>query len=175
MPVEVGEILKESFAVQVRGACRVVYGDGTYLRLATDHVMERLIDKLKADPTYNEARICIYGVEGAKRIFERSFEAKNEAELDSCIRLAFNRLFDAARIAAMAYIATEETRWGKLKCMLPAPHEERFKDIIDKLHIQFFYLGNYPTENIEEEFERWLRIIEEFIHSLEAESKPSNS
>jgi len=83
------------------------------------------------------------------------------------IRNAFNGLFDAARMAAMCFLETEETRWGELRRQLPPPFNERFRQIIDALHVAYFYNDLYPTENISEAFERWHNEVVSFIDGLQ--------
>lgn len=173
IPCEIGRKIKGSFAVQIRGAYRVLYGSGKHLREATDEAVTEVAERLRGDPTFEEARIHVYGVEGAVNVFMRCREARGERERDSCIRLAFNRLFDAARVASMAYLSTEETRWGRIKRMLSGPHGNKFREIVDTLHIEYFYHGNYPRERPEEEFQRWLRMVEDYIKALESEVKGS--
>lgn len=53
--------------------------------------------------------------------------------------------------------------------MLPSPHKEEFREITNTLHIEYFYGGNYPRERVEEEFQKWLGKVEEYINKLEAE------
>ncbi|KPV62781.1 MAG: hypothetical protein AOA65_1624 [Candidatus Bathyarchaeota archaeon BA1] len=168
VPKEVGEPLNESLAVQVRGAYKILYGSGRYLREATDEALMKLVMELGLNPTFEEARLYIHGVEGAASIFKRLGEARSEAERNNGIRLAFNRLFDAARIASMAYLSTEENRWGRVGGRLPSPYKEEFREITNMLHIKYFYEGNYPRERVEEEFQRWLRKVEDYINRLEA-------
>jgi len=170
IPHEVGKPLKESFAVQVRGAYRVLYGSGKHFREATEWAVAKLARELGVNPTFEEAMICIHGVEGAVSVFGRAREAKSEGERDSCVRLAFNRLFDVARIASMAYLSTKETRWGRMRRRLPKPHREVFDDVLRVLHVKYFYEGDYPRERVEEEFRGWLRKVEEYIGRLEAEA-----
>lgn len=153
---EVGDSLKSDFAFQVLGAFEVLYGDGRYLAEMTKYF----------DPSFEDAWNCIIGIEGAKNVFERRSEARSESELDGSIRLAFNRLFDAARIAVMAYLATEDTRWGRTKRMLPQHYRDEFEEFINTLHIDYFYNGNYP-DNYEDEFERWYERVESFVRRLE--------
>ena len=56
-----------------------------------------------------------------------------------------------------------------LKRMLPEPYNRQFREFIDVLRIDYFYNGNYPKDRVEEEFDKWYRIVEEFIRSLEHE------
>jgi hypothetical protein len=48
------------------------------------------------------------------------------------------RCFDAARLAAMAFLLTEETRWGILANRLPDPFDQRFRSIVEDLHVAIF-------------------------------------
>lgn len=169
VPKEVGEPLRGGFATQVRGAYKVLYGSGRHIQRATDEALMKLVKELGLNPTFKEARLCILGIEGAVSIFNRLGEASSEAERDNSIRLMFNRLFDAARIASMAYLSTEETRWGRVGSWLPSPHKEEFREIINTLHIKYFYEGDYPREGVEDEFQKWLRKVEDYIERLEAE------
>lgn len=157
---EVDEILKSDFAFHVLGAFEVLYGDGRYLREITKYF----------DPSFEDAWICITGIEGAENVFKRSTRARSEDERNGSIRLAFNRLFDAARIAAMAYMATEDARWGRTKRRLPQPYRNEFEEFINVLHIEYFYNGNYP-DNYEEEFEKWHHRVEDFVRKLERMAK----
>ena len=153
---EEGEVLKSDFACQILGAFEILHGDGRYLAEITKDF----------DSGFEDAWNCIKGIEGAENVIKRSTQARNESERDGSIRLAFNRLFDAARIAVMAYLATDDTRWGRTKRRLPQPYKEEFEDFINILHVDYFYNGNYPA-NYEEEFEKWYKRVEEFIVKLE--------
>jgi len=42
---------------------------------------------------------------------------------------------------------------------------------IDMLHIKYFYHGEYPRENVEEEFNEWYDEVKKFIDDLEFEAK----
>jgi hypothetical protein len=112
--MKVGEPLKGDFAWQVLGAHRVLYGDGSYLKEATFNI---------GNPPLEEAWTAI---ETAKRYMKDAEEAPNESLKDVHIRDAFNKLFHAARLASMAYLAIDETRWGKVKRMLPSKLREEF-------------------------------------------------
>ena len=41
--------------------------------------------------------------------------------------------------------------------------------MIPVLHIEYFYNGEYPKDRVEEEFDKWYGMVEEFIRSLEHE------
>ena len=149
----VGEALKGGFAWHVLGAYQVLYGDGSYLREATSN---------RGDPPFEEAWAAI---EAAKGLLSEA-EEREGAVKDRYIRLAFNELFHATRLASMAYLATEETRWGKVKGMLPPEFGDKFEDFIDILHVEYFYHGRYPKERAREEFEAWLRRVEDYVRQL---------
>ncbi|MBI1927072.1 hypothetical protein HYR99_22865, partial [Candidatus Poribacteria bacterium] len=95
------------------------------------YTVERMIEKMPV-PTYDEARqeVSIAGdyVQLAKH---ESHDFRREAHY----RTAFNTLFDCARLAAMAYLNTDQTRWGELRRQLPEPYREQFRQIINHLHI----------------------------------------
>ena len=112
--------------------------------------------------------------ENVRQLFVRADEnwesAKQEQTLflkDDKYRDSFNKLFDVARNAAMAYLSSEETRWGQLRRALPQPFSERFREIIDTLHISYGYRGDYPIDNVDDEFERRRNLVEQFVNDLE--------
>lgn len=154
---EMDEHLGESFAVSVFGAYRILYGDG--------HCLERQFSE--ADPTYQEA---LATVKAGRRYMDIAFEAGDELMKDRHIRDAFNALFHAARLAAMTYLSTEQTRWGRLRRSLPGPYRREFKIYIDTFHLKYFYDGRYPKEDVGAEFQNWMQEVEQFIRKLEAES-----
>ena len=86
---------------------------------------------------------------------------------DDAYKDAFNKLFDVARNAAMAHLNSEQTRWGQLRRALPQPFSERFREIIDTLHISYGYHGDYPTDDVDEEFQRRRDLVEQFVDDLE--------
>jgi len=149
----VGEPLEGDFAWHVLGAHRVLYGDGSYLREATSNL---------GNPPFEEAWAAI---ETAKGLLSEA-EKREGAVKDRYIRLAFNELFHAARFASMAYLATEETRWGRVKGMLPPEFADEFEDFIDILHVKYFYHGKYPKEKAREEFEVWLERVQDYVKHL---------
>jgi hypothetical protein len=149
--------VSKEFAVSVFGANKVLYGDG--------HCLEKQL--LEIDPTYEEASVAI---EAARNYMSDAQEAADNKLLkDRHIKTAFNELFHASRLAVMTYLSTEESRWGRLKRELPQPYQEQFREYIDTLHVDYFYRGKYPTENVEAEFERWTSEVQQFIMNLEAE------
>ncbi len=71
------------------------------------------------------------------------------------------------RNAVMAYLDSEQTRWGQLRRALPESFEKRFKQIIDTCHVSYFYHGEYPQESVDEEFKHWREQVEQFVDDLE--------
>ncbi|HID87206.1 MAG TPA: nucleotidyltransferase domain-containing protein [Anaerolineae bacterium] len=149
-----GEPLEGDFAWHVLGAYQVLYGDGRYLREATSNL---------GDPPFEGAWAAI---EAAQRYIQDAEEASNEALKDIHTRNAFNQLFHAARLASMAYLATEETRWGRVKRMLSPEFADEFEDFIDILHVEYFYHGKYPKERARGEFEVWLERARDYVKHL---------
>ena len=86
---------------------------------------------------------------------------------DDAYKDAFNKLFDVARNAVMAYLGSEQTRWGQLRRALPHSFSERFRAIIDTLHINYGYDGEYPEDDVDEEFQRYRDIVKQFVDDLE--------
>lgn len=156
---EAGERLKPHLAISVRGAHRILHGDGRYLKEATMHV----------DPTFEEADATL---ELAKRYFKDA-KAEGQASLRNIhLRDAFNKLFDAARIASMTYLATEDTSWGRMKGKLLTNYRKAFNQFVDRLHIDYFYHGNYPKD-YQGEFEKWYEKVKQYINRLKNKVKKS--
>jgi len=149
------EKLRGDFAHQILGAFEVLYGDGKYLSKMTKNF----------DPSFEEAYAVL---RKAKRDMDSVRELEGKEDREWSIRVAFNGLFHAARVAAMTYLAVENSRWGRLKRRLP--YKEEFESFINVLHIDYFYNGNYP-ENYEEAFEKWHEKVEDFIRRLEGMRK----
>ena len=149
-----GENIGDRVAWGVRAVGQVLMGDGQTLK----EVMSM------PAPTFERARKIFY------RADENLLDAQNAQDLDikdEAYRDAFNKLFDVARNAIMAYLGSEETRWGRLRRALPQPFENRFRQIIDTLHINYSYHGDYPKDSVDEEFERWRDQVEQFVDDLE--------
>ena len=49
------------------------------------------------------------------------------------------------------------------------------RQIIDILHISYSYHGDYPKDSVDEEFERWRDLVEQFVDDLEQASSGSYS
>jgi len=156
---EPGQRIGDWIALGVLASQRVLYGDGSTIEEARIAM---------AIPTYEHARERLLN---ADQYLENGHNAPTEIQRDGHYRTAFNALFDAARMAAMTYLATEETKWGELRRALPAPHSEEFRRIVDVLHIAYFYRGDYPRQNTEGEFRRWRERVSRFIDALEADKR----
>ena len=132
------EELRGDFACQILGAFEVLYGDGKYLSKMARNF----------DPSFEGAYAVL---RKAKRDMDSVGEFEGKKDKEWSIRVAFNGLFHAAGVAAMTYLAVENSRWGRLKRKLP--YKEEFESFINVLHIDYFYNGNY-LENYEEAFEK---------------------
>jgi hypothetical protein len=115
-------------------------------------------------PTYEVARQVLLNADDYLAVARDTTELTRR---EGHYRTAFNTLFDAARLAVMTYLNTEETRWGDLRKNLPPRFARRFKRIVNTLHVQYFYHSEYPRGSEEAEFGRWKRIAERFINDLE--------
>jgi hypothetical protein len=67
----------------------------------------------------------------------------------------------------MAFLNTEESRWGVLRGQLPEPFQGEFREFINALHIRFWYEGDYPRDNPEWHFQTWRDRVAQFIADLE--------
>jgi hypothetical protein len=149
-----GEKLGDRVSWGIRAVGQVLVGNGQTMK----EVM-----KMPA-PTFAEVRQLFIRAdenwESAKQ--EKISFLKNDKYRDS-----FNKLFDIARNAVMAYLGSEQTRWGQLRRALPQPFADRFREIIDTLHIDYAYEGGYPADNTDEAFEHWRDVVEQFVNDLE--------
>ncbi len=146
----------------VRAFGRLVFGDKQALKEVT---------KEMPVPTFDEARRVLKAGEAYLR---DAAQEQDDIVREAHYRNAFNALFDAARLAAMAFLLTEETRWGVLLDRLPDPFDQRFRSIIYDLHVAIFYQRELPLD-IEAEFERQRERVEGFIDDLEKASKRPQS
>ena len=155
--VEQGEQLG-SLSAAVRAFGRLVFGDEQAVQEVTKEVPV---------PTFDEARQVL---EVGRTYLQIATQEPNPVRREAHYRNAFNALFDAARLAAMAFLLTEETRWGILADRLPDPFDQRFRSIIYDLHVAIFYRRELPLD-VEAEFERQRERVRQFIDDLEAASK----
>jgi hypothetical protein len=157
--VEVGEAVGGSLLRGVLGSFKILYGDGSYLA----ELAKRL-----GDPSFEEARASL---KAALDYFELSKRTGDELVRDRHVRAAFDALFHAARLASMAYLSTEVSRWGYVRRRLEEPFRSIFSEFIETLHIKYSYNGEYPRENLEEEFKKWFKRVEDYVSALEAERR----
>ncbi len=115
-------------------------------------------------PTYEDARKLFIL---ADEMWESARQEQEVFLKDAKYKDSFNKLFDVARNAVMAYLDSEQTRWGQLRRALPESFEKRFKQIIDTCHVSYFYRGVYPQESVDAEFKRWRDQVEQFVNDLE--------
>jgi hypothetical protein len=155
--VEAGEQLG-FLGAAVRAFGRLVWGDAKA-------VLE--VTKSMPVPTFDEVREVL---DEAQRYLQDAMNATTPTRREMHYRNAFNALFDAARLAAMAFLLTEETRWGILANRLPDPFDQRFRSIVEDLHVAIFYRRVLPLD-IEAEFERQRERVRQFIDDLETTSK----
>ncbi|MFN3421688.1 MAG: hypothetical protein ACK40X_08200 [Armatimonadota bacterium] len=137
---------------------RLIWGD--------KHWLQEVMDALPV-PTFDDARRTINEAEADA---QEAMTTQDEWHADRRWRSVFNWLFEAARLAAMAFLATDETRWGILRGQLPQPFQDEFREIAANLHIRFWYEGDYPHENTEWHFQTWRDRIAQFIADLEQKS-----
>lgn len=141
------------------GAFKVLYGNGEHLlRYARE----------LGDPTFEEARSSL---RVASSLLNLALEAANPLDRDRLCREAFDALFQAARIASMVYLSTDIARWGSIRRGLPKPHRTEFDEFISTLHINYFYKGNYPKDEVRGEFHKWFSRVEAYVNSLETKVK----
>ena len=154
IPQEMDGKMGRDIAAGVKAWSRLLYGD--------KDIVERMVNDMPV-PTYDEARILLSNADTSLQIASTQ---TNSIVQEGWYRTAFNALFDCARLAAMTFLNTEQTRWGRLRGQLPSPFNERFRQIIDTLHVDYFYQRVLPA-NIESEYQHWRAIILQFINDLE--------
>lgn len=161
-PVNVDIIVREPdqrigdwIALGILATHRVLYGDGSTVKEARAAMVI---------PTYDEVRERLLN---ADQYLEDGHNAPTEARRDGHYCTAFNALFDAARMAVMTHLSTEETRWGELRRALPVRLSEEFQRFVNVLHVAYFYRGDYPHHDVEGEFQQWRERVNQFIDELE--------
>lgn len=155
--VEAGERLGD-IAVSLIATGELLYGDGQLLQEVRNTVPA---------PTFDEARTTLIAADNNLSI---ALQSSDELLQHKHMCIAFDILFHAARIAVMAFLSTDEARWGELRRRLMEPFRERFRRIINTLHIDYAYNGEYPRDDPHGEYQRWRTIVVEFIDDLEAAS-----
>lgn len=157
IPKQMDSKMGRDIAAGIKAWSQLLYGD--------KDIVERMVKDMPV-PTYDEARILL---NNADMDMQTASTITNPIMQEGRYRTAFNALFDCARLAAMAFLNTDQTRWGQLRGQLPSPFKARFRQIIDTLHVDYFYERVLPA-NIEAEYQRWRAIILQFINDLEAAS-----
>ncbi len=149
-----GEAIGDRIAWGIKAVGQVLAGDGKTI----EEVME------VPAPTFENVRQLFIR---ADENWESAKQEQNPFLKDDKYRDTFNKLFDIARNAAMAYLNSEQTRWGQLRRALPQPFSRQFREIIDTLHINYGYNGEYPADDVDEEFRRYRDIVAQFVDDLE--------
>ncbi len=143
-----------SLAAAVR-AGRLLWGDPQVVREALSGMPV---------PSPEEIWQTIHAAEDYARLAQA---ASNPWRQDRHYRTAFNTLFEAARLAVMHYLGTEE-RWGQLQKALPSAFASSFQRLVHHLHIRFWYEGDYPRDRPLESFEQWKEDVRRFVQALMA-------
>lgn len=123
-----------------------------------------------AAPTFDRACLTL---KTADTILAAAQQTTHVIERDEFYKVSYDRLFDAARYAVMAYLNTDNARWDQLRHLLPAPFDQEFRRIINTLHIQYSYDGNYPQHDPDGAFAKWRQTVEQFIQKLEQHQPPT--
>ncbi len=153
---EPGERIGQDVALALVTFSKTLYGDGNTRKEAMNSM---------AIPTFERARKY---VTIADEQIQKALEEPTADFRDARYRLAFDLLFDAARYAAMTFLALDEqTRWSELPRKLPAPFNKQFRELISFLHVQFNYQGTYPRDRADETFREWRVKVSAFIDALE--------
>jgi hypothetical protein len=145
---------------------KLLHGKGRIMRRLVEDIKWKTREALGLNPIFDEAYDYI-------RTANEDFELWKKTKLWTRICSAFNNLFHASRIASMIYLRTSETRWGILRKELPKPYKREFSTFAKILHIKYFYQKEYPRENIEKEFDKWRKRVEDYVKSLEEAIKES--
>jgi hypothetical protein len=156
-----GQPMGKDIAASIRLMGNLLCGEGQTFKEAEAYV---------ATPTFARARIIL---ETADANFASAQQTAHVIEKDEFYKVAYDRLFDAARYAVMAYLNTDNARWGQLRHLLPSPFDQEFRRIINTLHIQYGYDGNYPQNDPDGAFAKWRQEVEQFIQRLEQAQPPT--
>ena len=158
-----GEPISGDLAASARLLGRVLLGNGE---------TQKEVEGFMAVPTFERARKTL---RSGEEILDLARNKTDEILKDEFYRTAFKRLFDAARHAVMAYLNTENTRWGQLRRVLPKPFDQEFRSLVNTLHVLYAYDGKYPQDDPVTAFHTWRQRVEAFISRLEAKSPRRNS
>lgn len=150
-----GQFMGKDIAASIRLMGNLLCGEGQTFQEAEDYM---------AVPTYDRARKSL---ETAEVNLATAHQKKDPVLKDEFFKIAYDRLFDAARYAVMAFLNTDNARWGQLRHLLPSPFDQEFRQIINTLHIQYGYDGNYPQNDPDGAYRKWRQTVETFIQKLE--------
>lgn len=150
-----GQFMGKDIAASIRLMGNLLCGEGQTFQEAEDYM---------AVPTYDRARKSL---ETAEVNLATAHQKKDPVLKDEFFKIAYDRLFDAARYAVMAFLNTDDARWGQLRHLLPSPFDQEFRQIINTLHIQYGYDGNYPQNDPDGAYRKWRQTVETFIQKLE--------
>jgi hypothetical protein len=160
---EPGEIWNEHIALSVAAVGISLYGN---------HLTFEEAQKNMGVPTFEEARKLIIDADDNLDLAHRK---QDPFYIDRRYRKACDALFDAARYAAMCFIASDDTRWKFLARQLPQPFENQFRELISILHVQYHYDGIYPQDDPDKAYFKWRAIVVQFIDDLEQETKSNTT
>jgi exonuclease VII small subunit len=156
-----GQPMGKDIAASIRLMGNLLCGEGQTFQEAEEYM---------AVPTFDRARKSL---ETADTNLATAQQKKDPILKDEFYKISYDRLFDAARYAVMAYLNTDNARWGQLRHLLSPPFDQEFRRIINTLHIQFSYDGNYPQNDPDGAFTKWRQEVEQFIHKLEQHQPPT--
>jgi len=150
-----GQPMGKNIAASIRLMGNLLCGEGQTFQEAEEYM---------AVPTFERAQITLETADATLALAQQSVKIIAK---DEYYKAAYDRLFDAARYAVMAYLNTDNARWGQLRHLLPPPFDQEFRRIINTLHIQYGYDGNYPQNDPDGAFAKWRQEVETFIQQLE--------
>jgi len=156
-----GQPMGRDIATSIRLMGNLLCGNGQTFKEAEAYM---------AVPTFDRAR---KNLQTADTNLSSAQQNSDPVLKDEYYRIAYDRLFDAARNAVMAFLNTDNSRWGQLRQALPSPFDQEFRRIINTLHIQYSYDGNYPQNDPDGAFAQWRREVEQFIQKLEQHQPPT--
>jgi len=156
-----GQPMGKDIAASIRLMGHLLCGEGQTFQEAEEYM---------AVPTFERAQITLETADATLALAQQSVKVIAK---DEYYKAAYDRLFDAARYAVMAYLNTDNARWGQLRHLLPPPFDQEFRRIINTLHIQYSYDGNYPQNDPDGAFAKWRQEVEQFIQRLEQHQPPT--
>jgi exonuclease VII small subunit len=156
-----GQPMGRDIAASIRLMGNLLCGNGQTFQEAEEYM---------AVPTFERARITLETADTNLALAQQSVRIIAK---DEYYKAAYDRLFDAARYAVIAYLNTDNARWGQLRHLLPSPFDQEFRSIINTLHIQYGYDGNYPQNDPDGAFAQWRQEVEQFIQKLEPAQSPT--